>query len=189
MKEEIWTIIKVTGKTTWEISDQGNVKKNNKPYEPKLGKHGYLRTSIGLVHRLVALAYVPNPENKPCVDHIDGNRFNNKAENLRWVTYSENMRNPNTYYEWLPKVQNNKQGDKNPCYGKTRSEESKQKQRDKMLGRKASTETKDKMRIAMQDMKWIHLGEVEKLIHKEYLDYWLDDGWLLGRKSKKLPKN
>ena len=42
------------------------------------------------IHRLVALQFVPNPHNKPCVNHKDGNRKNNAATNLEWVTYSEN---------------------------------------------------------------------------------------------------
>ena len=49
-------------------------------------------TSIYL-HRLIAEVFIPNPENKPCVDHINGNRMDNRIENLRWVTYSENARN------------------------------------------------------------------------------------------------
>lgn len=48
------------------------------------------------VHRIVAEAFIPNPQHKPCVDHIDCNTFNNSADNLRWVTHKENMNNPIT---------------------------------------------------------------------------------------------
>ena len=44
------------------------------------------------IHRLVALAFIPNPENKPHINHIDNNRYNNHVNNLEWVSQKENLK-------------------------------------------------------------------------------------------------
>lgn len=68
------------------------------------GLNGYLSVFIPyregcFIHRLVAEAFIPNPENKPFIDHINGNRADNRVENLRWVSHRENCNNPNTRYK------------------------------------------------------------------------------------------
>lgn len=50
-----------------------------------------IRNKSYSVSRLVALAYIPNPENKPCVCHKDNNSLNNNVDNLYWGTHQENM--------------------------------------------------------------------------------------------------
>ena len=68
-----------------------------------------------LAHRLVADAFIPNPENKQYVDHIDGSRDNNNVNNLRWVTAAENNANPITYERLLKGTLDNPVcGNKNP---------------------------------------------------------------------------
>ena len=51
------------------------------------------KSYVKSIHRLLGLTYIPNPENKRCIDHIDRNKTNNKLCNLRWATYSENNYN------------------------------------------------------------------------------------------------
>lgn len=114
--EEIWKVVegfdgiysvsnfgRVSSKARVQIYSDGRVYNHPerilKQSTPKTGKRvGYMSTHFycnGLrttmsVHRLVAEAFIPNPENKACVNHIDGNKSNNHVSNLEWMTYAEN---------------------------------------------------------------------------------------------------
>jgi len=82
----------------YEVSNLGNIRSYRIYKNGKLLKHrisnGYNRVMLNkknkMVHRLLAQAFIPNPENKPCINHINGIRNDNRVENLEWVTISEN---------------------------------------------------------------------------------------------------
>jgi hypothetical protein len=71
------------------------------------------KSTMKYIHRLVAEAYIPNPNNKATVNHIDGDKFNNNVVNLEWATQSEN--NLHSYRTGL-KVPYDRRGTKNPNY-------------------------------------------------------------------------
>lgn len=126
--EEWRDVVGYEGK--YKVSNQGRVfsltrvrSNGGKVYKGRMLRQatcrGYYRVAlldgngnhkICSVHRLVAKSFIPNPENKPQIDHIDGNTRNNNVWNLRWATARENVCNPNTLCHKTPLVT----GGKNP---------------------------------------------------------------------------
>ena len=94
---------KIDGYDNYEISNFGNVrntdtgrilktcKNSDGYYHLNLNKNGITKTIK--IHRLIALHFIPNPENLREIDHIDQDKVNNSISNLRWISPSNNLRN------------------------------------------------------------------------------------------------
>lgn len=105
--------IKVTVRDDGQIISYGKIRKHH------LNHDGYPQVYIGenrsiAVHRLVAIAFVPNPYNKPEVNHKDFDRTNFSIDNLEWVTHEENVRYSANEGHYVGKF-----GEDNPNYGNT----------------------------------------------------------------------
>mgnify|MGYP006336361281 FL=1 len=79
------------------VGTDGNLyKQNGEPAKLQKNTSGYLtrnrENKVILIHRVIALAFIPNPENKPMVNHKSGNKSDNSISNLEWVTKVENER-------------------------------------------------------------------------------------------------
>jgi hypothetical protein len=122
---EIWN--KIKDFDNYEVSNLGNVRRldsfvfqsgrynhyKGRVLKQENVKGGYKRVTLCKnnstkrfqVHRLVAITFIENSKNKPCVNHIDGDKSNNQISNLEWVTYSENERHS---YDILGKINFNR---------------------------------------------------------------------------------
>ena len=157
MKEE-WKVYKETnnfryGHRVYEVSNLGRVKINGEIVEP-YSSYKYLHIGKFRIHRAVAELFVPNPENKPFVDHINTIKTDNRAENLRWVTAKENSNNTLTR---MHQSESHK-GKPSNHKGKPHSEEAKL----KMRGRRLSEQAKRKMSEAHKGKHRKHHSEETK---------------------------
>ena len=189
--EEEWKVYKITKHSNqykkagvYEVSNKGNVKLNGIITEPNIAPGGYKRIGGFYVHRAVAELFIPNPENKPQVDHIDTNPSNNHVDNLRWVNIKENINNPLTL-KHRSEVYNT------PEYIQKISEGAKVAQnRPEVIQKKSkaskeywsNSEHRQKQSEAMLGRICINKDNKEKRIKKDQLSLFLNKGWKLGKK-------
>lgn len=91
---EVWGIERMV------VSDKGLRTIRGKKMNTRINNDGYVsialnkngKTKTTFLHILLAKAFIPNPDNKPEINHINGIKTDNRLENLEWVTHSENMK-------------------------------------------------------------------------------------------------
>lgn len=154
----------------YQVSNMGNIrsfKRGVNLLKPRGSRNGggYSHLSLYMngnekdynIHRLVAAAFVPNPNAFSEVNHIDENKHNNKASNLEWCSRLYNMN-----------------------YG-----DIKRKMSVRAKAQFAEQEARDSISKRMKDMRWINNGIIGKRVHSGELQIFIDSGWKRGRPPHK----
>lgn len=134
-----------------------------------LSKNGQSRRFAA--HRLVAMAFLENPDNKPEINHKDCNRKNNRADNLEWVTRQENVNHAVVNGRIHPY---DRKGDKNPMFGRYQQKTAKEKIGAAHRGLKHTEETKKRMSAAHKGKKHSpsHKAALSKSMQGKKAGYW-----------------
>ena len=157
----------------YRVSDSGEVmsfarSNSGKILKPVKSKTtGYLHINLGrnyrtTVHRLVAEAFIPNPDNLPCVNHKDENKLNNNVDNLEWASYQYNLAYSDVWNR--AKVT---RGDTSGC-------------RNSFYGKHHTDATKELCGKATRGKVYVNDGEREFAISKNDLQKYLDMGYNRG---------
>lgn len=196
MIEEWCKITCIKRLRNYEISSFGNVRhcKTHQQLAQSIDANGYayVLSWTMRIHRLVAMTFIPNPENLPQVNHKDENKLNNRVDNLEWCTAKYNNRYDtklqrisesvsksllgNTRvkgHKWTAEQRKRQaervSGNRNGFYGKTHSIKTKQKLSDTAKQQRHN------------ERRWMHNGNDTTLVYIEDIDKYLLLGYTLGR--------